>query len=233
VARTATIAWIGNALIFAGWGGTEVWFRWKERELEVVPWGFRQPLTADRFENAEQPANVRGMLRYDAHSGGRWRDKEGRLWVAHYFRWEPGRNAIRTVLAHDPRVCLESSGRELVRRLPAFVYDISEVHLPFDQLQFRDAGMDVYLFNCVVEDGRRSGPWSGPSNRLSVASRLDAVLLGNRNMGQRRLEVAVWGARDSASAQAAFASLLRDQLWVGSESDAAKTPGGKNVSPMK
>src|SRR5262249_32570303 len=87
-------AWIAMELVLAVWGGTEGWFRGQEAWVSrIAIWNFRQPTDAAHFESVEQSRNVRGELRYDDHSGGRWRDAEGRRWVAHYFRWDPGRNA--------------------------------------------------------------------------------------------------------------------------------------------
>lgn len=215
LAALAGLAGAGIALIVAGWGGTELWFRMREASVtRVAVWSFKQPAQAANFEAVEQPSRVRGELRYDFHSGGRWRDAEGRRWVAHYFRWDPGRNAVRTVIVHDPRVCIGASGKELVQTLPSASHAVGGIVLPFDAYWFRDRGEDVFVFNCVVEDVRR-GPGQEPEgNEVTMSSRLEAVRAGKRNLGQRRLELAVWGARDAAAAREAFLKLLGEQLVV-------------------
>ena len=180
----------------------------------VAVWSFKQPTRAARFEIVEQSSRVRGELRYDFHSGGRWQDAEGRRWVAHYFRWDPGRNAVRTVIVHDPRVCIGASGKELVQTLPGVSHAVGGIVLPFDGYWFRERGEDVFVFNCVAEDVRR-GPGQEPEgNEVTMSSRLEAVRAGKRNLGQRRLELAVWGARDAATAREAFMELLRAQVVV-------------------
>ncbi|HEY2574459.1 MAG TPA: exosortase/archaeosortase family protein [Verrucomicrobiaceae bacterium] len=205
----------GIALLLAGWVATECWFRLRESSVtRVAEWSFRQPREAAYFETAEQSKHVRGELRYDYHSGGHWQDAEGRRWVAHFFRWDAGRNAIRTVIVHDPRVCIGASGKDFVQSLPAVNFAAGGIVLPFDGYWFRDRGEDVYVFNCVVEDVRR-GPDREPERaEITMRSRLEAVRMGKRNLGQRRLEVAVWGAHDAAAARVAFEELLQRQIEV-------------------
>jgi len=213
LAVSAGAAGAGMVLILAGWGGTELWFRMQEASVtKVAVWSFEQPTRAARFEVVEQSSRVRAELRYDFHSGGRWLDAEGRRWVAHYFRWNPGRNAVRTVIVHDPRVCIGATGKELVETLPGVSHRVGGIVLPFDGYRFRERGEDVFVFNCVAEDVRR-GPGHEPEGgEVTISSRLEAVLAGKRNLGQRRLELAVWGARDAATAQEAFKDLLREQV---------------------
>jgi len=215
LSATSRTALAGTALLLAGWVGTEGWFRMHEvAETRLIDWSFKQPTQAARFAIVEQSSHVRGEMRYDFHSGGRWCDSEGKCWVADYFRWNPGPNAVRTVIVHDPRVCLGASGKEFVRALPAVSFRADDMALPFDAYWFRDRADNVFVFNCVAEDARRRPGQEQNSDIFSIASRLDAVRTGKRNLGQRRLEVAVWGMRDPASATEAFEELLRRQVVV-------------------
>jgi hypothetical protein len=65
----------------------------------------------------------------------------------------------------------------------------------------------------VVEDARW-GSWQDESAPfyINTSSRLAAVLAGRRDQGQRRLEIAVWGAPNAEIARVAFEELLRRQL---------------------
>jgi exosortase len=213
LASSAAACCIGVFVIVASLVGTEWWFRHHEAAVtQLVAWDFRQPAQAG-FERVEQPDRVRTSLRYDSHSGGRWRDSEGRLWVAHYFRWEPGANGVRAVIeVHDPRICIVATGKTLVQTLPVLRYAGREIDLPFDAYWFRDGNDDVFVFNCVVGDVQRGRERQPDPNIVTVASRLEAVRRGERNLGQRRLEVAVWGARDAGVAYQAFLKLLGTQL---------------------
>lgn len=206
---------LGLAVVLAGWGATEWWFRVKEASVtRVSTWSFRQPGEASHFASVEQSPHVRGELRYDFYSGGRWQDAAGRLWVAHYFRWDPGRNAVRTVIVHDPRVCIGAAGKEFVQTIPSVNLDAQGLVLSFDGYWFRDPGGDVYVFNCVAEDVRRGADPEREVGEVTLRSRLEAVRSGKRNLGQRRLEVAVWGAHDAAVARQAFVELLQRQIEV-------------------
>lgn len=213
LAQSSGAAALGIVMIIAGWVGTEKWFRLQEASVtRVAGWSFKLPTRAARFEFVEQSKNVRGQLRYDFHSGGRWRDAAGRRWVAHYFRWDPGRNGVRSVRVHDPRVCLGASGKELVETLPGVIHRAGDTLLPFDAYWFRERGEDVFVFNCVAEDARRGPGLELEGGEVTMSSRLEAVRAGKRNLGQRRLEVAVWGARDATVAREAFEELLREQV---------------------
>ena len=214
LAALSTAAIVGVVLIVAGWGATEAWFRAQESATtRLAGWRFRQPSDSAGFELVEQSKAVRGDLRYDFHSGGRWRDAEGRQWVAHYFRWEPGRNAVGTVLVHDPRACLGGTGKQLVQVLPPLCHQVGDVVMPFDAYWFRDQGGDVFVFNCVVEDVRlKPGQQPNPNLPFTISDRMEAVRAGRRNQGQRRLEVGIWGAADAATARTAIEQLLNQQV---------------------
>jgi exosortase len=106
LAASSSTALFGIILIFAAWGAAEAWFRVQEASVtRLSGWRFKQPTAASGFESVEQTKAVRAELRYDFHSGGAWLDADGRRWVAHYFRWDPGRNALGAIRVHDPRVC--------------------------------------------------------------------------------------------------------------------------------
>lgn len=224
---SAGAALVGIFLIGTGSAATEAWFRVQEKSVtQVIRWHFKQPTHAAQFETIELSRHVRGELLYDSHSGGRWQDETGRRWVANYFRWEPGRNAVRTVMVHDPRVCLGATGKELVETLPILNHRLGDVVLPFDAYWFREKGTDVFVFNCVIEDARRGLGQDREGTVLTTASRLDAVRAGKRNLGQRRLEAAVWGATDAMAARLAFVQMLREQLVI--ETPSAASAGEKD-----
>jgi exosortase len=215
LAMPASAASIGILLMIAGWGATEAWFRMQEASVtRLVGWAFQQPVQMPNFEPVTQPASVRRSLRYSQNSGGRWRDADGTRWVAQYFRWEPGLNDVLESLNHDPRVCLVASGKEFVKSLPQVIYRTGEVVLPFDAYLFRDGGGEVYVFNCVVEDVQWGDDRAQINTSFTVASRIEAARLGRRNLGRRRLEVAVWGAHDAKSAADGLEELLRRQVTL-------------------
>jgi len=216
LAAPSRAAFVGIALIGASGLATEAWFRSQNAAItEWVNWTFNQPADITSFVSVEQAGRVRSELRYDVHSGGRWADAEGRRWVAHYFRWDPGIHDPVAALSHDPRHCLGATGKELVQVLPTVNYEASGVVLPFDAYWFRELGENVFVFNAMVEDVRHApGQEQNLTRTIATSSRLQAVWDGRRNQGKRRLEVAVWGERDASLAVAAFERLLRTQVVV-------------------
>ena len=211
----STAAWgslTGMALILFSAMATEAWFRIQEAAVtKASRWSFVQPTEAPHFEQVEQSSRIQGELRYDFCSAGKWLDAQGRRWVAQFFCVNPGRIAARTGLAHNPRYCLTASGMELVRELPDVPYPIGDLVLSFGAYQFRDQGVDVYVYNVVTEDVLRQNRREPVGVDVTLASRLESLRYGRRNLGVRRLEVAVWGAKDASEARTAFEELLHQQ----------------------
>ncbi len=207
-------AWGAVLLLPIAWTATQAWFAWHERTARpLLGWSFQLPVELPGLEHVEQRPSVRSTLRYSAYSGGRWRDAANRVWVAHYFRWEPGSTGTGAVLdLHDPRVCLAGSGKVLVEVLPVQIHQRGALSLEFDSYWFRDRGKDVFVFNCVAGDVFRRADGNRSGRMTHIASRLAAVRRGERNLGQRRLEVAVWGLTDPDAACAAFQDLLDQRL---------------------
>lgn len=206
-------ALVGLLAIGGGWMGTQWWFDRHERSLgPAVAWTFESPSGQPQFDTIELSSRLRAELRYDAASACRWIDSEGRSWVAQYFRWDPGRDSVRTVAVHDPRACLAATGKQLVQVLPAVAFSKGDVSLFFDAYWFKDAGHDVFVYNCVAEDSRREAEETGIPLSQTMSARIEAVMAGRRNMGLRRLEIAVWNARSPGEADALLAELLRSQI---------------------
>jgi len=170
-------AFVGVGLIGASGLATEAWFRSQNAAItEWVNWTFKQPADITSFVSVQQSGRVRSELRYDVHSGGRWADAEGRRWVAHYFRWDPGIHDPVAALSHDPRHCLGATGKELVQVLPTVNYEAAGVVRPFDAYWFRELGENVFVFNCMIEDVRHApGQEQNLTGTIAASSRLQAV----------------------------------------------------------
>ncbi len=205
----------GIGILLAGLLATEVWFRFHERgDTPLAPWRFRLPNDRATFQITPIAPRVRAELRFDEGYGGHWNDDAGLRWQALYFHWKPGRNAAQTVGVHDPRACLAAVGMEEIGTLPRFEITRGEIRLPVDAYHFRDGPRHVFVFNCLVEDVRRGEAQSRVREDNSISSRFLAALAGKRHRGQRRIEIAVWGAPDAATAEASFRRLLDAQIQV-------------------
>ena len=213
----ATPSAIALALLVAGLVLNEIWFRLHERaDIPLAPWRFRLPIERPDFQRTEIAPRIRADLRFDEGYGGKWRDPSGLRWQALYFRWLPGRNAAQTVAVHDPRACLAAVGMKEAAPLPRLNLTLGEISLPIDAYHFRDGAQDLFVFNCLVEDVRRGEAQRQVREDNTISSRFVAALAGKRHRGQRRFEVAVWGAPNAASAEGSFRKLLETQVQIGS-----------------
>ena len=205
----------GLAILLAGLVFTEVWFRLHEREdTPLPPWRFLLPNEIPTFQITPIAPRVRADLRFDEGYGGRWQDDAGLHWQALYFHWKPGRNAAQTAGVHDPRACLAAVGMEEIATLPRLEITRGDLRLPVDAYHFRDGAQDVFVFNCLIEDVRRGEAQTRVREDNSIASRFAAAFAGKRHRGQRRIEAAVWGARDAATAEASFRKLIDARIQV-------------------
>jgi exosortase len=213
VGASAGPALVGVVVIGGGWFGTQWWFGQHERSLgPAVTWTFEAPSSQPQFNLIKLSSRLRSELRYDMASACRWSDPQGRRWVAQYFRWAPRGDSVRTVAVHDPRACLAATGKELVRVLPPVVFSKGNVRLSFDSYWFKDVGNDVFVNNCVVEDLHRGALQNGIPMSQTMSARLEAAIAGRRNMGLRRLEIAIWNARSPEEAEALLVDLLSNQI---------------------
>lgn len=209
---------IGLCLLAAGLAGTEAWFRLHERsDVALTPWRFRLPIDRPGFERSEIAPRIRADLRFDEGYSGKWKDPSGLRWQALYFRWLPGRNAAQTVGVHDPRACLAAAGMKEIATLPTIQLSVGDVQLPVDAYHFLDGALDVFVFNCLVEDVQRGEANRNVRQDNSISSRFVAAFAGKRHRGQRRFEVAVWGTRDAAAAEDALRKLIATQVVVSSQ----------------
>jgi len=201
------------AVLFLTVAGAHAWFLWNERHLvRSATWTLVMPRENADYRDRPISEGVRQELHCDLGESGSWTDGSGRGWQASYFEWKPNRNAEQTVLVHDPRVCLQAHGMKFIEVLPDVAVDRQGARLNFEAYHFRDAQTDLYVFNCVSDDVIRSRSAVDLGHSLSRESRWAAVVAGIRHLGQRRLEVGVWGAASMPEARAAFLEFLAQHL---------------------
>jgi hypothetical protein len=104
------------------------------------------------------------------------------------------------------RFVFRGSGHQLKRELASVTLDVNGLKLPFRVYEFSAGGQAMFVFYSVREDGTPAGV---PGNmRESHRARFAAAWNGNRGLGQRVLEIALWGARDAEEA----VELVRGEL---------------------
>ncbi len=209
---------VGLALVLASVAGTQAWFAWREREVvRRSGWTVRFPQNSAGYREEPIAERIRGDLRYDEGVSAGWKDEQGRPWRALFFQWKPGMNGEQTVLVHDPRVCLQGSGLEIVETLPNVAVQRGGVRLEFEAYHFRNTSAEpVFVFNIVTSDVLRPMAHASPTNKPTwdAPARLQAVASGIRHLGQRRFEAAIWGAKSGAEAVAAFEGFLAANLVI-------------------
>ncbi len=202
------LGWL--VLIFVG---TEMWYRGHERKLLTLPaWQVRWPANV-----ALQPAPIadstRAILQYNRASSAAWEHPAGIHWWSFFARWEPQRTAVQLVRSHSPEICLPATGRTFRGERPPVLVETSVAPLRFRAYEFEQQGRALFVFVCVQEDkvARDVDPVS-PRDDWSAGGRLRAVWRGQRNLGQRLLEIAVIGFDDFGQASASFAETVRAMI---------------------
>ena len=201
----AALTWL--AVIF---GATELWYRSHERRLIARPeWHTRWPTEQTAVRDMPIADETQAILRYNYASSAAWEDPRGIIWWTFFARWEPQQTALQLVRSHSPEICLPAAGRQFRGELPPIVLETGVLPLRFRVYEFEQGGRPLFVYVCIQEDkvapgsdARRAGEWN-------LQGRLRAVANGQRNLGQRLLEIAVIGLQNSAQANDAMARTVR------------------------
>lgn len=203
----ATPALVSLAWLVVVFGGTELWYRGHEQQLVQLPsWQVRWP-NESNAQPLSIPTETRAMLRYHDAQSVAAQTSDGARWWSFFARWEPQRAALQLVRSHSPEICLPAVGRVFRGELAPITVDTDAMTLPFRAYQFEENGRPLFVFVCVQED--KAGPERGVvPNEWNTAGRLRAAWSGERNLGQRLLEIAVVGYDDFPRAREAFAKTV-------------------------
>jgi hypothetical protein len=131
------------------------------------------------------------------------------VWWAFFARWEPQRAALQLVRSHSPEICLPATGRSFRRELAPLTVDTSVLPLTFRAFEFEQDQRPLFVFVSIEEDKVAAGSTQAAEAGFSARSRLLSAWHGERNLGQRLLEVAVLGLPDPEAARAALVRTVR------------------------
>jgi exosortase len=212
-------AW--SAALLAIWlilteAGTQIWFRSHESPSTApAEWSVQWPTAKPHFEEQALSDNVRLQLNYDEGKSASWREDDGSQWQAYYFCWRPGRTLrdrvrIQFARTHRPESCLPATGLTLQTDFGICEFTVGGLRLPFHKYLFEDRGNPLHVYFCVWEDGGSVA--TSASMCDSASARLEAVWKGNRSLGQRVLEIAVWGIADAQEAETLFRQQLEELI---------------------
>ena len=201
----AAVAWLAAVFI-----GTEAWYRAHEQRLIARPdWHVRWPSEQTQVREIEIPDETRAILRYNEAASAAWESRPGVLWWTFFARWEPKQTALQLVRSHSPEICLPAAGRTFVRELAPVVLDAGALPLRFRVYQFEQGGRPLFVYVSIQEDKTAPGADMPQPGEWSLRGRLRAVATGQRNLGQRLLEIAVIGLPNVEQANEATARMVR------------------------
>jgi exosortase len=193
--------------------GVELWYRAHEWRLPPsTSWGVDWPRDNPTF--AEKPISQKAtwLLRYDRGVSASWRETDATEWHMTLLEWFPGRVAIHLATVHTPDICLPAAGYT-VQTLPGVTYvRVGPLSLPFREYIVNEGGGPVYVFYCLWEDRAKTEFFD--VDVLTCGIRLSRALSGQRNCGERSLEVAVRGIANLKDAQAALQRQLEKLIKV-------------------
>jgi hypothetical protein len=112
-----------------------------------------------------------------------------------------------------PEGCLTAVGKKVTVLQNLKPITVNEVVLPFRIYRVTDSQQAFYVFYCLWQD-RSSSQAFDREDIVSWRSRLMNVVQGRRNLGQRSLEIAVWGHNDARDAEAAVVGRLPKLIQV-------------------
>ncbi|MBA2272155.1 MAG: exosortase/archaeosortase family protein [Chthoniobacterales bacterium] len=205
VGTAAAVTWLIAIFVF-----TEFWYRPNERQLLLRPvWSVEWPEDAPGF--AEQPIAdaTRAILRYSSATSAAWlSDRGGERWWGFFARWEPQRTAQGMARSHSPEICLPATGRTFRGTRAPFVVQTAAGELPFSVYEFEQEQQPLFVFVCIQED--KVSPYDGAAAfEWNARGRLRAAWNGQRNLGQRLLELALIGSGEYAQAEGAARETVR------------------------
>jgi exosortase/archaeosortase family protein len=204
---------IAGAWLIAVFGIAEFWYRSHEdRFVERPPWQAKWPQRNDTLRLLPIAETTRVILHCDDASSAAWEDPPGVRWWSFFARWKPGRAALQLVRSHSPEICLPAVGRTFLREGSPLTVRTGSVSLYFRVYEFEEAGKPLFVFVSIQDDKREAS--TRAAGEWNTRGRLLAAWSGQRNLGQRLLEIAVTGFEGYEGATEAAARAVSEIVEV-------------------
>jgi exosortase len=195
--------------------GSEWWFRSHEgNHPGIWDWSLISRKGMPGVSEVAISPRTAKLLFYPEGFSERWINDARQSGQVFYFRWPSGRTSAQAVSMHNPEVCLSSIGMRLLKPLDPVDYQTTGVTLPFRSWLFDQHGQPVYVFQTLLEEGAARGMTTEEADD-SPKGRLLSVLSGRRNLGQRMVEIALWGMSDASMARDALQTYLKENVRTG------------------
>jgi exosortase/archaeosortase family protein len=185
-------------------GGVEVWYRVHETK-DTRHWSIAWPVYKKDFSNLSISKRETDALACDTGRGAEWANEDGSRWTVFFFTWAEGPARSRILARmHRPENCLPAAGYKLRQDRGAIAVKAKGLMIPFRALDFEYAGNQVYVFYCLWEDRSKQSDRPRIRDEWTRFAKLESVLLGERNLGQQVLEIAIFGYNNPEEAEAAL-----------------------------
>ncbi|MEY2564281.1 MAG: hypothetical protein QOH88_2474 [Verrucomicrobiota bacterium] len=203
------------AWLIAVFALTELWYRGHEKQLIERPrWVTRWPAGNETLRELPIAETTREILHYDSASSAAWEEPRDVVWWSFFARWKPARAALQLVRSHSPEICLPAIGRTFRSERPGVSTRAGSVPLDFRAYEFEQNGLPLFVFVCIQEDKMAVSRSTKDEQEWNMRGRLRAAWLGERNLGQRLLEIAVSGFPDFTRARDATERIVSGIVLV-------------------
>jgi exosortase len=204
------LVWLTGAEV-----GTEIWYRRHEAVLPPpAEWALTWPQQAPAFKFGELPERTRAILKYNNGETASWQTTEGFKLSMYYIRWLPGRVSKFLSGAHYPTVCLPASGLKLVSETGRFGCPVGQTTVPFNTYLFEAGPQSVYVFHAIIEDQPANDGEKISYKQVDSEERIQSVLRGHRNLGQRVIGISVTGPLSLQEAERCVENQLSEILTI-------------------
>jgi len=182
---------LATALTFA-------WYNSREKKLvDAVDWSVDWPTNMPDFAEEEFSEVTRTILKFNEGESASWSDYRGNYWTMYCLKWDAGRVSKNLASAHSPDICLPAAGYQLQSFVGLRTVDLGDFVIPFRVYIFKQGETGFfYTFHCIWDEKTLPGEDPGQTEPLTRTSRIEAVLKGKRNLGQRVLGISVQGPKN-------------------------------------
>jgi exosortase len=207
---------------------TQVWFGWKESKKPLHPeWTLALPASGG-VEKIALAEVTRHILQCDFYAGGKWRDAQGWVWMAYWFKYLPRQTNNAILTGHTPDICLPATGLSRDKTYPVFTAQIKGLHFLVEPRRFSIQQTPLYVFWIVYVNQGDAPSESDNLPDAAISSRVRSILRalskGRRGVGAETLEIAVAGPTTYEAAKSAYL----DQLTAVVTPDAVTAPASES-----
>src|ERR1700686_3343751 len=213
VARSITTrgAMIALSWLIAVFALSELWYHQHEHQLLERPvWETQWSQSNRTLRFLPIPETTRAILHYDEARSAAWEDPRGVVWWSFFARWKPQRAALQLVRSHSPEICLPAIGRTFRREESPVTIQAGSIALQFRAYEFEQEERPLFVFVCIQDDKVPAAVSETSATNWNMRGRLLAAWHGQRNLGQRLLEIAVIGLPDFSRAKEAAAKTVAE-----------------------